>query len=68
MNEAIEISRTIGSVASVLHMNETEEDTTGAALKWDDVPIDVIARAYTVLSKRGQRIPERMLRAVRKKQ
>lgn len=68
MNEAIEISRTIGSVASVLHMNEMEEDTTGAALKWDDVSINVITRAYTVLSKRGQQIPERMLRAVRKKQ
>lgn len=68
MNEAIEISRTIGSAASVLHMNETEEDTTGAALKWDDVPINVITCAYTVLSKRGQQIPERMLRAVRKKQ
>lgn len=39
-----------------------------AALKWDDVPINVITRAYTVLSKRGQQIPERMLRAVRKKQ
>lgn len=68
MNEAIEISRTIGSVASVLHMNETEEDITGTALKWDDVPIDVIMRVYTVLSKREQQIPERMLRAVRKKQ
>lgn len=52
MNEAIEISRTIGSAASVLHMNETEEDATGAALKWDDVPINVITRAYTVLSKK----------------
>lgn len=64
MDEAIEISRTIGSAASVLHMDETEEDATGAALKWDDVPTDVIARAYAVLSKRGQRIPGRMLRAV----
>lgn len=67
MDEAIEISGTIGSAASVSHMDGTEEDTAGAALKWDDVPIDAITRAYAVSSKRGRQIPERMLRAVRKR-
>lgn len=65
MTEDVEVSRTIGRVASAIRMTDREDAAVTEAESWAEVPLSVMNRAAEVIRCRGNDLPKRMVDIMR---